>query len=74
MTQGRGDLDHGEALAIEMPAQRWQKLCRFDADHEADLRTRPGPRRDGVDGILGIAGAHGENFKAAPSEHLFRQA
>jgi hypothetical protein len=40
-----GDLDHGEALAIEMPAQRRQKLCRVDADHEADLRARPAEPR-----------------------------
>ncbi len=24
--------------------------------------------------VVLIAGAHGENFKAAPSDHLFRQA
>jgi hypothetical protein len=40
-----------------MPAQRRQKGCGIDADHEAELRARPGPRRDRVDGIVGIAGA-----------------
>ncbi len=59
-----------------MAAQRRQEFRGIDADHEPDLRARPGARRDRVDGIVGVAGAHGENFEAAPGEHLFgeRQA
>jgi len=71
-----GNLDHRKAVAIEMAAQRREKFRGIDADHKPDLGARPGARRDGVDGIVGIAGGHGENLEAAPREHLFgeRQA
>ena len=42
-------------------------------EDEADLRPRGGPRRDRVDGVIRVAGAHRENFEGAPGIDLLCQ-
>jgi acetylornithine deacetylase/succinyl-diaminopimelate desuccinylase-like protein len=53
-------------------AQRRKKFGGVDARDEPNLCPRGGSRRDGVDGTVGIAGAHRENFEGAPGVDLLR--
>ena len=63
---GPVDVERGEAVGVQVAAQRRQDVLGVDADDEAQLAVGPRPRRDRVDRAGRIAGLEGEDLEGAP--------
>ncbi len=65
-------IDHREAVRIQMGAQVLGEVLPIGAYDEAQLAVRKGGRRNRVDRVVRVARLEGEHFKAVPAEDSFR--